>query len=189
MELRTPVESDDLVWAFASLASVTRLPFEARLFLQQFPPPSDATTVRHAAAALGLQVEARAFDAHALTAGPAMVFSRATDGAPRRIGLALAADREAVVIAVRDGAPQTLAMNDFRARWEPEILLVRPDEAPAESSQTFAIRPFGLGWFVPELLRHRTLWRDVLLASLVLQLVSLASSPPTCTGRRRSPRR
>ena len=37
-------------------------------------------------------------------------------------------------------------------------------------SQAFSFR-----WFVPELLRHKTVWRDVLLASLALQLVTLAT--------------
>lgn len=34
---------------------------------------------------------------------------------------------------------------------------------------------FDFRWFVPELLRHKTVWRDVLLASLALQLVTLAT--------------
>jgi subfamily B ATP-binding cassette protein HlyB/CyaB len=33
---------------------------------------------------------------------------------------------------------------------------------------------FGLAWFVPELLKHKPIWREVLLASLVLQLIALA---------------
>ncbi|MGA8006034.1 MAG: peptidase domain-containing ABC transporter, partial [Burkholderiales bacterium] len=36
-------------------------------------------------------------------------------------------------------------------------------------------RAFGFRWFVPELLRHRRIWRDVLLASLAIQLVGLAT--------------
>ena len=34
---------------------------------------------------------------------------------------------------------------------------------------------FNFRWFVPELLRHKSVWRDVLLASLALQLVTLAT--------------
>src|SRR5690606_38387627 len=34
---------------------------------------------------------------------------------------------------------------------------------------------FGFGWFVPELLKHRRVWRDVLLASLALQVIALAT--------------
>ena len=36
-------------------------------------------------------------------------------------------------------------------------------------------KPFGFSWFIPELLRYRTVWRDILAASLALQLVGLAT--------------
>ena len=34
---------------------------------------------------------------------------------------------------------------------------------------------FGFRWFVPALLRHRSLWRDVLLASMAIQAIALAT--------------
>ena len=36
-------------------------------------------------------------------------------------------------------------------------------------------KEFGFKWFIPELLKHKTIWRDVLLASLAIQLVGLAT--------------
>lgn len=36
-------------------------------------------------------------------------------------------------------------------------------------------KPFGFAWFVPELLRQKRLWRDILLASLAIQLGGLAT--------------
>ncbi len=36
-------------------------------------------------------------------------------------------------------------------------------------------RRFGFRWFIPALARHRSIWRDVLLASLAIQLVGLAT--------------
>jgi ATP-binding cassette, subfamily B, bacterial HlyB/CyaB len=36
-------------------------------------------------------------------------------------------------------------------------------------------KQFGFRWFVPELLKHKPVWRDVLLASLALQLIALAT--------------
>jgi subfamily B ATP-binding cassette protein HlyB/CyaB len=36
-------------------------------------------------------------------------------------------------------------------------------------------KKFGLRWFVPELLKHKKIWRDVLLASLAIQLVGLVT--------------
>ena len=41
-----------------------------------------------------------------------------------------------------------------------------------QSQPTFPT--FGWSWFVPELLRYRGIWRDVLLASLAIQLAALA---------------
>jgi subfamily B ATP-binding cassette protein HlyB/CyaB len=34
---------------------------------------------------------------------------------------------------------------------------------------------FGFGWFVPELLKHRKVWIDVLVASLIIQLLALGT--------------
>ena len=36
-------------------------------------------------------------------------------------------------------------------------------------------RPFGFRWFIPELLRHKAAWRDILAASFALQLAGLAT--------------
>ena len=36
---------------------------------------------------------------------------------------------------------------------------------------------FGFRWFVPELLRHKAIWRDVLIASLELFLADVNLSP------------
>ncbi|MCD2340929.1 peptidase domain-containing ABC transporter [Ideonella azotifigens] len=43
-----------------------------------------------------------------------------------------------------------------------------PDAPPSQTA-------FGFRWFVPELLKHRRVWRDVLLASLALQVITLAT--------------
>jgi subfamily B ATP-binding cassette protein HlyB/CyaB len=36
-------------------------------------------------------------------------------------------------------------------------------------------QPFGFRWFIPELIKHKNIWRDILLASLLLQLIGLAT--------------
>ena len=46
------------------------------------------------------------------------------------------------------------------------------DEAAAPAPER---KRFGFRWFVPELVRHRSVWRDVIVASLVIQLVGLAT--------------
>ena len=56
MRPQTTIETADLAWVFSSLCGLLRVPFDSRLFLQQFPPPCDVSTLTHAAAALGLQL-------------------------------------------------------------------------------------------------------------------------------------
>ncbi|MBL5862141.1 peptidase domain-containing ABC transporter [Serratia fonticola] len=78
-------------------------------------------------------------------------------------------------------APETLALDVARAQALPLLLLVAQAEPPI--SESFSRneppqaqkKPFGFSWFLPELLRHKRIWRDVLLASLSIQLVGLAT--------------
>ncbi|HRK56049.1 MAG TPA: peptidase domain-containing ABC transporter [Burkholderiaceae bacterium] len=53
--------------------------------------------------------------------------------------------------------------------------LEAPGRTPAtdEAGAKAGTRPFGFRWFVPELLRHQPIWRDVLLASATIQILAL----------------
>lgn len=44
-----------------------------------------------------------------------------------------------------------------------------PDAAKAQPAA------FGFHWFIPELMKHKRVWRDVVLASLVIQLLALGT--------------
>ena len=88
---------------------------------------------------------------------------------------------------VRPGqtSPEPVSVVVAHSQCLPFMLLVAEAEPPVsesvgdssarqqESKETR--KPFGFSWFVPELLRHKTIWRDVLLASLAIQLVGLAT--------------
>ncbi|MEZ7911241.1 MAG: peptidase domain-containing ABC transporter [Propionivibrio sp.] len=91
------------------------------------------------------------------------------------------------VIYFRPGSqsPETIYLADAATQWAPQLLLVAKESA-AGASGAHGEEPdipgfeqekkaFGFSWFVPELLKHKTLWRDVLLASLAIQLVGLAT--------------
>lgn len=52
------------------------------------------------------------------------------------------------------------------------------DDTHAETARNTSIKPagkFGFRWFVVELLKHKPIWRDVLIASLAIQLMGLAT--------------
>ena len=83
----------------------------------------------------------------------------------------------------RPGSPnaETLPIADAATRLAPGLILVAK-EAPAGTGDNDPIpgfttqkKEFGFSWFLPELLKHKTLWRDVLLASLAIQLVGLVT--------------
>ncbi len=77
--------------------------------------------------------------------------------------------------------PETLAIEDAAARLEPQLILVAREQTGADGRlqdiagfETEKPR-FGFRWFIPELLKHKKIWRDVVLASLAIQLVGLAT--------------
>jgi len=179
--LSAPVEKDHLLWSLGSLCQLFRVPFDARLILQRFPPPYTLATLCEAAQLLGFNVRedkmptGKKFPAHGL---PALALPRAGSGAP---ALILKTDGERVLLFnAGSEAPQTVTLSDLRLQFlpvlfclqRPEKQALRRDEETAEQPQS---RQFGFGWFVPELLKHKRIWRDVLLASLAIQLMGLAT--------------
>jgi ATP-binding cassette, subfamily B, bacterial HlyB/CyaB len=67
---------------------------------------------------------------------------------------------------------------DFTKRYEPDpITAERAFEEPGAAIRGFEAetRRFGFSWFIPALARHRGIWRDVLLASLAMQVIGLTT--------------
>jgi ATP-binding cassette subfamily B protein len=85
-------------------------------------------------------------------------------------------DKETPVLLVRDprsiDAP-ALAIDELRltAHWTGDALLVKRRIGRVEDDQ-----PFGFAWMFAQVLRERTLFRDVALAALVLSVLALV--PP-----------
>jgi len=170
---QTPLGTADLAWAFASLCQLVRAPFDARLFLQQFPPPLSLASVQHAARALELDTK-RARLATARGPDPLVAVRRTLENNHARLAIVLRVEQHGVLVVERDGAPRTLSHDEFSADYEDELWRVTRRERAA----ALAVPPFGIRWFLPELLRHRSAWRDVLAASLFMQLLALAA--PLC---------
>jgi ATP-binding cassette subfamily B protein len=62
-----------------------------------------------------------------------------------------------------------LARDEFLRHWTGDIVLVRRKYAITDESQ-----PFGLRWFFPEFWRQRDLFRNVVVAALILHVLGLA---------------
>lgn len=72
--------------------------------------------------------------------------------------------------------PEVAPAADLLAAVQSAGFLVRPMSKPEGGHDDFEISPeaFGYRWFVPEILKHRNLWLEVLVASLLIQMAGLA---------------
>jgi subfamily B ATP-binding cassette protein HlyB/CyaB len=92
--------------------------------------------------------------------------------------LIVAVDAERVVcFEFGNNRPVQMPVEEFASRYSGSMLLFRPEESAVRDDTEVAIAPrrFGFRWFVPELLKHKAIWRDVLLASFAIQLMALAT--------------
>lgn len=191
------VDTQAALWLLASLAGFYRQPFDAELVIKRFPPPIDLPMLIEALQALGLRAglvpwpQARLSDlplpAIALLAAPAREADAAAENAisasPTFTPALIVQHGDDTLAWVRpdQSAPETIACDTARAQAAAFLLLVAQAEPPMAESTSHAAapeaqkKPFGFAWFIPELLRHKIIWRDVLLASLAIQLVGLAT--------------
>lgn len=93
-------------------------------------------------------------------------------------GIALTCTESDVLLGERTHPPRKVSVAEFRDRYLGRALVVS-DGAPALAdpdaiNANARSRQFGFSWFVPELLKHKAIWREVLVASLVIQLLALA---------------
>jgi subfamily B ATP-binding cassette protein HlyB/CyaB len=175
----------EFLWALESLARLHRLPFDATLLAQQFPPPYSSDTLVGAAASFGVRMSRVPLDgAIERRAFPCLAFLKPTEGsepAAARPAILVDADAERLLyFEAGSDSPRTIAPAQWQSVFEPEALLATraartEDETASTSGTERRRRPFGFRWFVPELLKHRAIWREVLIASLVLQLIGLAT--------------
>jgi subfamily B ATP-binding cassette protein HlyB/CyaB len=186
--------AETYVWGLQGICQLHRIPFAPSLILQQFPPPHSLLSLQKAASALGLKSGLRDALATELAALPVPFVAllrpeKAPIGAtgngvekdqshPYRLAIVTSCDSHNVsYYEMGRRKPITLTLEKFSSQFANQVVLCVPAEAEpkgpdvSEESQ----RKFGFSWFVPELLRHRAVWRDVLLASLAIQMMALAT--------------
>ena len=173
------------VWILGALSRLHRLPFDAALLLQQFPPPYLRYSLIEGARALGFkcaEISLAERKPNELPL-PFVAFlresaARADGPAPLIPALVLKhdGDRFLYVVAGSD-VPNARPASDFAALSGPAVLLVAHEAPEAEQVQGFddEKEKFGFKWFVPALAKHKSIWRDVLLASLAIQIIGLAT--------------
>ena len=198
MSLDVPLASVHVIWALGAISQLKRIPFSAELVEQQFPPPHSSATLLQAAEALGLKAQRHTSAANDIRRVPlpciALLRSPSQDPAGssedeapphstqmeeqarHALGLVVEADAERIVMFEPGAASgATLSTEDFKRRYAGQLILFSQQAKPPADvdAASEANKPFGFAWFVPELLKHKDIWRDVLLGSFMIQAVAL----------------
>jgi subfamily B ATP-binding cassette protein HlyB/CyaB len=64
---------------------------------------------------------------------------------------------------------QMMSCAKFEAQWSGTLVLCKPKQGLFDEEQ-----PFGLRWFMPEIIRHRRYFRDVAIAAIFSNLINLS---------------
>ncbi len=94
-------------------------------------------------------------------AGMIIVGIRNEEGEPKVAVLDPTADMADVRLMGRD---------EFCAVWDGEVLFLKRVHSLSDPNQ-----PFSLRWFIPEILKQKTAFRDIALAAMAMNLLALAS--------------
>ncbi|MGH8741751.1 MAG: ABC transporter transmembrane domain-containing protein, partial [Burkholderiales bacterium] len=172
IQLAADVAEADFAWTIGSLCQISRIPFDPALLLQKFPAPHSVRQLIEALRAFGFRTGEGKL---AKSVYPCLGF---LTGEAARPALLVKRDAERLLYFVAGSqTAQTAPVSALKEQFEADVLLVRHESAkdPAAEDGAPAASKFGFRWFWAELLKHKRIWRDVLLASLCIQLIGLAT--------------
>jgi subfamily B ATP-binding cassette protein HlyB/CyaB len=169
---------DDFFWGLGAACRLHRVPCDPRLLESHSPPPHTLVSFHEALASLDFKVALAPTACAAIPslALPCFVVLRTPDAKAFWLALCIgAAGGKISLLQPGATARQELASEEFARRYAGWSAQFAPAEQPVPDPDKVEARSFGFRWFVPELLKHKRIWRDVLAASLALQLVGLAT--------------
>jgi subfamily B ATP-binding cassette protein HlyB/CyaB len=146
--------------------------------MQQFPPPYTTDTLVHASRSLGLKIQSlrrSAAQLHTLPC-PFIAVCRSGDDDEHELRLIITCSEEQLTWIVSAEERQRCAdIDQFNQDYMDLAFLLRAENEPIDDPDDSGNSSFGFRWFLPELLKYRHVWRDVLLGSLALQLLALGT--------------
>lgn len=181
------VAEDSFFWALRSICALFRKPYGDALARQQAAAPHTAISFIEALRLLGFETNLLKLDAGKLTKQRlplvAWIDSEGFEESEGRswhaVVILQAEDGRLLLLKQEAAAPQAVSLDDFKKRYSGWVVRALPqldDFTDADAAQlSRERRRFGFAWFLPELRRHSQLWQEILLASLVIQLIALAT--------------
>ena len=186
MNYKRPISREHAIWAMGSLCGLHRVSFDPDLFIRRFPPPYTFETLIHAAHALGFKARGKKSPLAGVAKLPLPCLAvvdvpesvSTEEGALPSFSVVLvyqSKDEQLVVFDAGSNTPRIVSPDELAGSYAGTVLLTRPKGKPAlDPDNPAAGKPaFGFRWFLPELLKHKVVWREVLAASLVIQLLAL----------------
>ncbi len=178
------MEPREALWLLSTFCVLHQRSFDAAAAARRWGPDPTVADLIALGREIGLDVEMRT-EGMALPKAPlpiAIQIRTETDSIGEscgRVGWCIVLqvdDSTAWVAYPSESNPRAVPLPELSGRMTGRILRCTSQIAAASDPDAAAQirRRFGFSWFVPELLRHKPIWREVLLASLVLQLLSLA---------------
>ena len=177
------VPLQDVVWGLGSFCVLHHRAFDPALLLRELPtPPLTTDALITAARSLQFRIRRRDVSRAAMAKLPMPCLAVLRDDGPvnspsGRLALIVKVDEKQVML-FRAGTNQgvSLPLEEFDREFLGSVFQLAPQaEAIADPDGAWKTRAFGFRWFIPELLKHRRVWRDVLIASLFIQLLALGT--------------
>jgi subfamily B ATP-binding cassette protein HlyB/CyaB len=179
----------EFLWALQSLSVLHRRPFSPLLAEQQTAAPYTSEVLVKAFQALGFEATIKRTAASKIEnvgTFPVLAICKGKDTSDRNqvaassvLLILHATTDQLIVVEHGNPTPRAMPIDQFRVQYSGLFLHVIPMVDGADDADTAQLarerRRFGFRWFAPELKRHTRLWQEILLASLVIQLIALAT--------------
>jgi ATP-binding cassette, subfamily B, bacterial HlyB/CyaB len=173
-----PIE--DVLWSIGSFCALHHRAFDPELLIRELPaPPVSTDSLITAARSMKFRVQRRDDGLSALSKlpMPCLGVLREVEASRTRMALIVQVN-DSQVMFFRGGTNQGISVSreEFEREFTGTVFQVAPvAEAVNDPDGAWKPRAFGFRWFIPELLKHRRVWRDVLIASLFIQLLALGT--------------
>jgi ATP-binding cassette subfamily B protein len=167
------------IQCIAALAQHHRLAINPERLIEDYALGAEepgAATVLRISAEIGMKAKADKFTWETLQAqgGVFPLIARMSDGNCVIVMAASTKDggQVAVLNPLADNATEVLIIDreKFCSQWKGEVFLMKRIHAMAEENQ-----PFGFRWFIPEILKQKSAFRDLAITAFAMHFLGLAS--------------
>jgi len=185
---KNDIPLEQIIWALGSIAQISHIPFDPDLVTQGFPPPYSFSLLVEPIEKLGLRckyhkhlprLEKIKFPCFLELIQKGSELSNSGIEQPTTspcLALAVKADSDGMwVFMPGQQQPTKIAPDSIKGSFSGRIIECAPKAKSVQDQDGMTGREFGFSWFIPVLLKHKSIWRDVLLASLIIQLIALAT--------------